>query len=300
MDRSSFPCGCTKDSCGNPAGRIEFNAVRVRTHYIHTLMKLELERRLGAGVLQGTLLTGEDEDEDEQEKEPGSPDWCRGSLDATLLSFGSCAAPCSPPLSPTPAFLLGAEPTAEGESSCSSDMTDSSCYSVLSKDSDGEPGPLLCPPQQDIDERSLAQVLSFGESDEDFSSSSDGSDCCMPAHTHLKGVAGFGSMSMSVFLDENANQTDTMFSCEVFADTPDTPSPSVDETSHSYMDLSLSSDSDLGFFESLRDCHPSPVNGLLKEHSYLSDNLFCLANGPGLHQVEDLGTHLLESLIGVA
>lgn len=300
MDRSSFPCGCTKDSCGNPAGHIEFNAGRVRTHYIHTLMKLELERRLGQGILQGTLPTGEDEDEDKQEKEPGSPDWCRGPLDATLLSLENCAAPCSPSLFPASAFLLGAEPTAQGESSCSSDMTDSSCYSVLSKDSDGEPGPQLCPPRQDKDDRSLTHVLSFEESDEDFSSSSDGSDCFMPAQTYLNGVAGFDSLSMSVFLDENANQTDTMFSCEVFPDTPDTPSPSIDEASHSYMDLSLSSDSDLGFFDSLHDCHPSPVNSPLKHPKYLSDNLFFLANGPGLHQGEDLGTQLLESLIGVA
>ncbi|XP_059177193.1 mucin-2-like [Physella acuta] len=44
VDRLSFPCGCTKDGCGNPAGRIEFNPIRVRTHFIHTLMRLELER----------------------------------------------------------------------------------------------------------------------------------------------------------------------------------------------------------------------------------------------------------------
>ncbi|CAL1536331.1 unnamed protein product [Lymnaea stagnalis] len=45
VDRLSFPCGCTKDGCGNPAGRIEFNPIRVRTHFIHTLMRLELERK---------------------------------------------------------------------------------------------------------------------------------------------------------------------------------------------------------------------------------------------------------------
>ncbi|GLD54700.1 cysteine/serine-rich nuclear protein 1-like protein [Lates japonicus] len=46
MDHSSFPCGCTKDGCGNTEGRIEFNSTRVQTHYIHTIMKLELEKRL--------------------------------------------------------------------------------------------------------------------------------------------------------------------------------------------------------------------------------------------------------------
>uniref|UniRef100_A0AAY4DYR0 Cysteine/serine-rich nuclear protein N-terminal domain-containing protein n=1 Tax=Denticeps clupeoides TaxID=299321 RepID=A0AAY4DYR0_9TELE len=44
VDRMSFPCGCSKDGCGNAAGRIEFNPVRVRTHFMHTLMQLELER----------------------------------------------------------------------------------------------------------------------------------------------------------------------------------------------------------------------------------------------------------------
>ena len=41
----SFPCGCSRDGCGNGAGRIEFNPLRVRTHYLHTIMKLDLEKR---------------------------------------------------------------------------------------------------------------------------------------------------------------------------------------------------------------------------------------------------------------
>ncbi|XP_064419292.1 cysteine/serine-rich nuclear protein 3 [Latimeria chalumnae] len=44
VDRMSFPCGCTKEGCSNTAGRIEFNPIRVRTHFLHTIMKLELER----------------------------------------------------------------------------------------------------------------------------------------------------------------------------------------------------------------------------------------------------------------
>ncbi|KAI8516679.1 negative regulation of phosphatase [Branchiostoma belcheri] len=58
VDRLSFPCGCTKDGCGNLAGRIEFNPVRVRTHFIHTIMRLELEKKQnglhprGAGGLE--------------------------------------------------------------------------------------------------------------------------------------------------------------------------------------------------------------------------------------------------------
>ncbi|GLV42321.1 AXIN1 up-regulated 1 [Carabus blaptoides fortunei] len=45
VDRVSFPCGCTRDNCANSSGRIEFNPVRVRTHFIHTLMRLELEKK---------------------------------------------------------------------------------------------------------------------------------------------------------------------------------------------------------------------------------------------------------------
>ncbi|GAB1610551.1 cysteine/serine-rich nuclear protein 3-like [Argonauta hians] len=45
VDRLSFPCGCSKDTCGNLAGRIEFNPIRVQTHFIHTLMRIELENK---------------------------------------------------------------------------------------------------------------------------------------------------------------------------------------------------------------------------------------------------------------
>lgn len=45
VDRLSFPCGCTKDGCANPTGRVEFNPIRVRTHFIHTVMRLELESK---------------------------------------------------------------------------------------------------------------------------------------------------------------------------------------------------------------------------------------------------------------
>lgn len=41
----NFPCGCTVDGCGNSVGRIEFNPTRVRKHFIHTIMKLEIKKR---------------------------------------------------------------------------------------------------------------------------------------------------------------------------------------------------------------------------------------------------------------
>lgn len=45
VDRLSFPCGCSPQGCGNLAGRIEFDPLRVRTHYLRTIMKLDLEKR---------------------------------------------------------------------------------------------------------------------------------------------------------------------------------------------------------------------------------------------------------------
>ncbi|XP_054643112.1 cysteine/serine-rich nuclear protein 3 [Dunckerocampus dactyliophorus] len=44
VDRMSFPCGCSKEGCSNSSGRVEFNPIRVRTHFLHTIMKLELEK----------------------------------------------------------------------------------------------------------------------------------------------------------------------------------------------------------------------------------------------------------------
>ncbi|XP_039602730.1 cysteine/serine-rich nuclear protein 2 [Polypterus senegalus] len=59
VDRMSFPCGCSRDGCRNAAGRIEFNPVRVRTHYLHTIMKLELEknRQLATSAAEVTIAT---------------------------------------------------------------------------------------------------------------------------------------------------------------------------------------------------------------------------------------------------
>lgn len=54
VDRMSFPCGCTKDGCGNLNGRIEFNPIRVRTHFIHTLMRIEMEKKHAEQQVHGT------------------------------------------------------------------------------------------------------------------------------------------------------------------------------------------------------------------------------------------------------
>ena len=54
VDRLSFPCGCARDGCANPAGRVEFNPIRVRTHFIHTLMRLELDAKLEKSSEKGS------------------------------------------------------------------------------------------------------------------------------------------------------------------------------------------------------------------------------------------------------
>lgn len=43
MDRPGFPCGCTAEACLNKTGRLEFNPVKVRTHFVRTIMRTRLE-----------------------------------------------------------------------------------------------------------------------------------------------------------------------------------------------------------------------------------------------------------------
>lgn len=45
MDRPNFPCGCSRHGCGNVVGRVEFDPERVRIHFIHTILRLELENK---------------------------------------------------------------------------------------------------------------------------------------------------------------------------------------------------------------------------------------------------------------
>ncbi|KAL2103648.1 hypothetical protein ACEWY4_000516 [Coilia grayii] len=66
VDRMSFPCGCSREGCGNGAGRIEFNPLRVRTHYLHTIMKMDLEKR---GLLVGGVEGGPDDPDDPDDPE---------------------------------------------------------------------------------------------------------------------------------------------------------------------------------------------------------------------------------------
>ncbi|XP_017047411.2 LOW QUALITY PROTEIN: uncharacterized protein LOC108092378 [Drosophila ficusphila] len=68
VDRAMFPCGCTREACGNTVGRVEFNPTRVRTHYIHTVMRLDLEQRQGSvqGVQGGHLQQQQTQQQSQQ------------------------------------------------------------------------------------------------------------------------------------------------------------------------------------------------------------------------------------------
>ncbi|KAG9347778.1 hypothetical protein JZ751_003793, partial [Albula glossodonta] len=289
MDHSSFPCGCTKDGCGNTEGRIEFNSSRVQTHYIHTIMKLELEKRLEESSEDGSQIQ---EDDTLSEDVP------------SVHSMPTC-----------PTFHFSSDLAVVGENSCSSDMTDSSSSSSCqSEDSEAGGSPHPDQPQLDVDDDGLARILSFSDSDnEDCSSGSNqpqqlsaggynttdslnGNDS--PTKTSSAGEhMDNHSLSISELLDENANQASALFHSGPI---PHTPSPSIDHSA-SYMDLSLSSESDLEFLDSFPDYSPSPLYNSLRDYENL-DNFFHfqLPSYPSLPQTSDSGTCFLESLIGLS
>ncbi|MBN3312579.1 CSRN1 protein, partial [Atractosteus spatula] len=317
MDHSSFPCGCTKDGCGNTEGRIEFNSSRVQTHYIHTIMKLELEKRL-------------EENSDAEDHTEGFPPRQQQPQAEDNFIFPSSQEDRTVPASPTFHFSTELDPI--GENSCSSDMTDSSSSSGQSEDSEGPCGgsSLQCDkPQSDVDDNGLARILSFNDSDnEDCCSTHDtncnqqqegGFGCTSTSDLFNDNVVG-GSLSkvssegrscshtdnhisnISECLDDNANQDTTLFqSSNSVQPFPSNSTPSIDHTSTSYMDLSLSSDSDLEFFDGFPDYSPSPLYNSLKDYENL-DNFyqFQLPSYPSFPQASDSGTCFLESLIGLS
>ncbi|XP_078493649.1 uncharacterized protein LOC100175204 [Ciona intestinalis] len=48
VDRESFPCGCLESGCSNISGRVEFDASRVRNHYLKTMGRLRI---VSSGIL---------------------------------------------------------------------------------------------------------------------------------------------------------------------------------------------------------------------------------------------------------
>ncbi|XP_027306175.1 cysteine/serine-rich nuclear protein 1 [Anas platyrhynchos] len=301
MDHTSFPCGCTKDGCGNTEGRIEFNQSRVQTHFIHTIMKLELEKQ-------------QQSSEGVAEAEP--------PFRERLPQLG-CAAGKGPleeraaPLAPAFQFSPQFSPELEalGENSCSSDMTDSSLSSHPSEDLE-EPYESLPSDksQSDVDDDGLARILHFNDSDaeEEGSRCQDNLSCFHPADFFIEDHGGeakpgpVASSHLSECLDENANQDGGGMLEEAAHARCDglsccAPAP-AEPCSKSYADLSLSSDS-LDFFQSFSDYNLGPLYNPLKEYENL-DNYsalqFQFPNFPSFPQGGDQGSSLLESLFGLS
>ncbi|XP_019385679.1 PREDICTED: cysteine/serine-rich nuclear protein 1 [Crocodylus porosus] len=306
MDHTSFPCGCTKDGCGNTQGRIEFNQARVQTHFIHTIMKLELEKK---------------QQSSEKTVEPEAT--FRDRLHQLGCSVGKPVfEERAIPL--TPAFQFNMDLETAGENSCSSDMTDSSVSSNQSEDSEEQYESVPSDKSQsDVDDDGLARILHFNDSDveENSNNCQDNLSCFHPtdffsaniedqcdANAEKLSTGNYSShlSNISECLDENANQDASCF----LEDTADSHcdglsccmSSPAEQCSKSYTDLSLSSDS-LDFFQSFSDYNLGPLYNSLKEYENL-DNFsalqFQLPNFPGFPQAGDQSSCFLESLIGLS
>ncbi|MEQ2274612.1 hypothetical protein XENORESO_001337 [Xenotaenia resolanae] len=290
VDRLNFPCGCTKETCGNVRGRIEFDARRVQTHYIHTVMKLKLQRRLKCETLTSGDKAGLSEDlqdfeeHDKVHAEQSVQDnRCpfRSGLEEDHLPFTMPAAP---------AFHCIPERLVVEENSCSSDMSESSFSSA-----ECEAGGLFSDlTSSNKNLYSCSQIRHMIEPLTQHSCTSGTTDNKRP-HSPITLTDNMDPSRK--YLDENANQSRDFFNEDSFEDFPNTPSPTVDNSFSRYMDLSLSSDSDLEFFH--RDYPSGPLHSSFKEHRH-SDVFqhFQLFSSVNLPQQES-STQLLESLIGL-
>ncbi|KAM9789809.1 cysteine/serine-rich nuclear protein 1-like [Neosynchiropus ocellatus] len=242
VDRFSFPCGCSKDGCGNTEGYVEFDARRVRTHYIHTVMRLELERTIqdkGRGV---EVRPPEDLVEREEPRET-TP------VDDNNCPFGFSQEETGLPLT-VPAvapFTFSLERSAMEESSCSSNMTESSC-----SDSETASHSLpACGPSNDTFKRGPLTHRPDTPGQHGLTS-----DCTapFPANTSVENHRTSG------YVDENANPATGLFEDESLECLSSAPSPTLDYCR--YIDPSLSSDSDLEFFDS--DYPSGPLHSSFK------------------------------------
>lgn len=313
VDRFNFPCGCTKDSCGNTQGRIEFDSRRVQTHYIHTVTRLKLEQRLQEKTLNPEDQTGLPEElqqcEHRDEVHPKLSPQDRSCPFGFTLDEDDL--PLTMPAAPSFHFIT--EQLVVEENSCSSDMTESSCSS-----SDADTGGCLGGSQnvREVD-GGLTRALNLCDSErKSYSSCSQLWHIREPLTPHSSSSATYSTTTDSVgpcpantftdnisrtsvidYLDENANQARDFFDDDSFEGFPNMLSPTVDCTMGRYMDLSLSSDSDLEFFDS--DYPSGPLHSSFKGHRHPdSFHHLQLLSSANLPQYES-STHLLESLIGL-
>ncbi|XP_063777896.1 cysteine/serine-rich nuclear protein 1 [Pseudophryne corroboree] len=297
-DHSNFPCGCSKDGCGNRNGRVEFNSSRVQTHFIHTVMKLELEEK--------------------SERNGQSEITCSEKLDtfrSSSLEASDNEDRTVPNTTSTTAsyhFNMDLEPASEN--SCSSDTTDSSASSTQSEASEG---PYEHSPsdksQSDFEEDYLARILHFSDSEYDDNSS----DCqdnlsffpttdffCDKVYESFfrseKNTSGLYSNSLSNIskcVDENANQD-----ADCFSDNGVSVAISTDSTVtqgepllKNYMDISLSSEPfDL---PDESDYNFGPLYNSLNDYDNLCSQQCLLTLLPGFPPAVDTTTNFLESLV---
>ncbi|XP_056660193.1 cysteine/serine-rich nuclear protein 1 [Monodelphis domestica] len=284
MDHTSFPCGCSKEGCGNPEGRVEFNQARVQAHALHTLTRLELEsRHEGSGS--------------KPEPPPGSPEGEAG--------------PPAPP-SPAFAFSLGAEVL--GDSSCSSDTSGSS--GPGEDPSEGLPfGGPLSPGQlpAEADDDGLARLLRFhdagglGEEDEEEEGPPHGHDSLGGFHSldvfgaAADGYPGHGAGVVSDCLDENANQDALGYlggppGRAAAVSGPCCPLPPSADSCKSYTDLSLSSADSLDLFQAFSDYSLGPLYASPKD----AGGGDAAPPQPAFAPAGDPAACFLESLIGLS
>lgn len=302
VDRFNFPCGCSQDGCGNTQGRIEFDSRRVRTHYIHTIMRLELERRLQNEPQHPDDQSKLQEDFDQFEhsnKAYPSQELLNKSCPFGFSLKEDNDLPLTMPAITSFHFTTGQ--LVVEDNSCSSDMTESSCSS-----SDSDAGPPL--PKVDhgshifnISEYNNLSICNHvGHVKQPLThsgnSKSTSTDFVGPSQSIDFGNTFMDIVSMTSVTEcceENANQTDE----NSLEDCHNTPYPTMDYLFGSYMDLSLSSDSDLEFFDS--DYTSGPLHSSFKGHRH-TDNLghLQLFRSDTLPQYES-STYLLESLIGL-
>ncbi|KAK9396051.1 cysteine/serine-rich nuclear protein 1 [Crotalus adamanteus] len=307
MDYTSFPCGCTRDGCGNTEGRIEFNQARVQTHFLHTLMRLELE-------------------ENQQNSESELP--FRDHLHPFVYPVKKACYE-ERAVSLMPVFKFSTTLETVGENSCSSNTTDSSVSSNQSEDLEESYGTHPSEKSQlDIDDNGLARILHFNDSDAEEDSSGVGHcqdnlssfhpsgffsvdveyQCATNPAGEMGSSSGFGYLSnITECLDENANQGPSDLLEEISIEQDEegasfSPSSSEELDSKNYMDLSFSSDS-LDFFQSFSDYNLGPLYNSLKEYENV-DNFTVLQlqfpNLPSFSQPADQSSCFLESLIGLS
>ncbi|XP_058040034.1 cysteine/serine-rich nuclear protein 1 [Ahaetulla prasina] len=304
-DYTSFPCRCTRDSCGNREGRTEFNQARVQTHFIHTLMRLELEenQKNDDGNLESEISF-------QDHLHPFAYPVQQASYEERALAL-------------RPVFNFTTTLETVSENSSSSNMTDSSASSNQSEDME-RLFERTAKSQSDIDGNGLARILHFNDSDGEENIRSVGRRQDNSSSFHPSGFfnvdvenqyatnpveqmgfnSGFGYFGDR--LDENANLEPSGVH-EFSADEGEegasyAPSSFEELDSRNYIDLSFTSDY-LDVFQPFSDYNLGPLYNSLREYENVENFTVWqvqLPNLPTLVQPPDQSNCFLESLIGLS